>query len=95
MRASVHGPLQRDLRCNRKTHQGTAESASKLETKDEFERFSFLEGEQDEQKSDGARSVNLKRPSFERSGGGRPGKLATQRHSNATGEDAAEPNICS
>ena len=74
---------------------GALPIGKQLETKDEFERSSFLEGDQDEQKSDGARSLNLKRPSFERSGGGRPGKLATQRHSNATGEDAAGPDICS
>jgi hypothetical protein len=36
-----------------------------------------------------------RRSSFERSGGGRPNKPATQRHSNATGEDAAGANICS
>jgi hypothetical protein len=69
--------------------------SKQLETKGEFERSGFLEGEQDEHKSDGVRSVDLKHASFERSGGGRPGKPATQRHSNATGEDAAGPNICS
>jgi hypothetical protein len=52
-------------------------------------------GGHDEHKSDDARGVNLERPSFERSGGGRPNKLATQRHSNATGEDASGANIYS
>jgi hypothetical protein len=54
-----------------------------------------LEGGQDEDKSNYARGVNLERASFERSGGGRSNKPATQRHSNATGEDAAGGNICS
>ena len=50
-------------------------------------------GGHDEHKSDDARGVYLERPSFERSGGGRPNKLATQRHSNATGEDAAGASL--
>jgi hypothetical protein len=40
-------------------------------------------------------AVFRERPCFERSGGGRPDKPATQRHSNATGDDAARANICS
>jgi len=65
------------------------------ETYDEFERPSSSEGGYDEHKSDDARGFGRERPCFERSGGGRPDKPATQRHSNATGDDAARANICS